>query len=158
MYRSIFDLDGTVIDSTHRHATLPDGSLDLAHWIENSTPEKIAGDSLLPLADYMRMFFPHHEVLVCTARVMGEADYEFLFDNGLQADAILSRPEGNCLPDGYLKEMLLRDHATRRGFTWVEFVKNTTIFDDNASVLDTLGRVGIRTICARTLNRVLAEN
>ena len=35
----IFDLDGTTIDSSHRHATLPDGTLNLAKWIENSTPE-----------------------------------------------------------------------------------------------------------------------
>ena len=70
MFRTIFDLDGTVIDSSHRKATLPDGSLDLDHWIENCTPEKIAGDSLLPLAGYMRQVYPHHEVLICTARVM----------------------------------------------------------------------------------------
>jgi hypothetical protein len=48
--RFIYDLDHTVIDSTHRQATLADGSLDLAHWIENNTPELIARDSLLPLA------------------------------------------------------------------------------------------------------------
>jgi len=158
MYRTIFDLDGTVIDSTHRHATLPDGSLDLAHWIENSTPEKIAADSLLPVANFMRGIFPHHEVLVCTARVMSDADYDFLIDNGLHADAILSRPAGNRMPDAFLKEMLLRDHATRRGMPWAEFVKNTTIIDDNASVLEQLGAVGIRTVCARTFNRALGDD
>ena len=50
----IFDLDGTVIDSSHRQNTRPDGSLDLAQWIENNTPEKILADSLLPLAEKMR--------------------------------------------------------------------------------------------------------
>jgi len=158
MYRTIFDLDGTVIDSAHRHATLPDGSLDLAHWIENATPDKIAGDSLLPIANYMKDIFPHHEVLVCTARVMSDADYDFLLDHGLNADAILSRPADNRLPDAYLKEMLLRDHATRRGFTWVEFSKNTTIIDDNASVLAQLGAIGIRTVCAKALNLALGDN
>ena len=49
--RFIFDLDHTVIDSSHRQATLPNGDLNLQHWRENATPEKIAQDSLLPLAD-----------------------------------------------------------------------------------------------------------
>lgn len=152
MFRTIFDLDGTVIDSSHRKATLPDGSLDLDHWIENCTPEKIAGDTLLPLADYMRKVFSLHEVLICTARVMSEADYDFLFDNGLHADAILSRPMGNRLPDAYLKEMLLRDHATRRELQWEEFTKTATIIDDNYSVLARLGQVGIRAIHADGFN------
>ena len=47
---SIFDLDGTIIDSSHRQATLPDGTLNLAHWFENATPEKIFEDKVLPLA------------------------------------------------------------------------------------------------------------
>jgi beta-phosphoglucomutase-like phosphatase (HAD superfamily) len=32
--RFIFDLDGTVIDSTHRQASHEDGTLDLEHWVE----------------------------------------------------------------------------------------------------------------------------
>jgi len=155
MYRTIFDLDGTVIDSSHRKVTLPDGSLDLDHWIENCTPEKIAGDSLLPLANYMRQIYPHHEVLVCTARVMSDADYDFLFDNGLHADAILSRPMGNRLPDAYLKEMLLRDHASRRELVWEDFAKASVIIDDNYSVLARLGQIGIRAVHADGLNDAL---
>ena len=46
----IFDLDGTTIDSSHRQNTLPDGSLNLDAWVRNNTPEKIARDSLLPMA------------------------------------------------------------------------------------------------------------
>ena len=37
----IFDLDHTVIDSSHRQITRADGSLDLDAWIENSTRKKI---------------------------------------------------------------------------------------------------------------------
>ena len=48
--RFIYDLDHTVIDSSHRAATLPNGSIDLDHWREHSTPELIARDRLLPLA------------------------------------------------------------------------------------------------------------
>ena len=52
--RYIFDLDHTVIDSSHRQLTKADGSLDLAHWITNNTREKIMADSLLPLATQWR--------------------------------------------------------------------------------------------------------
>jgi hypothetical protein len=51
----IFDLDHTVIDSSHRQLTRADGSLDLDHWIENCTREKIYQDKLLPLAKLMGM-------------------------------------------------------------------------------------------------------
>jgi len=54
---TIFDLDGTVLDSSHRQATKPDGTLDLAKWFENATPEKIFQDKVLPLAQQMRKRF-----------------------------------------------------------------------------------------------------
>jgi hypothetical protein len=155
--RYIFDLDGTVIDSSHRKATLPDGSLDLAGWIANSTPEKIRRDSLLPLAEVMRQLFPNcEELLICTARVMGEADLEYLAENGLFFDGLLSRPLGNRLPDGTLKEMLLRDHATRSGLTWEQFTQSAQMFDDNAHVIDTLQAIGLRVYNAITLNAELS--
>ena len=155
--RYIFDLDGTVIDSSHRKATLPDGSLDLAGWIENSTPEKIRKDSLLPLAAVMRQLFPNsEELLICTARVMGEADLEYLAENGLFFDGLLSRPLGNRLPDDVLKEMLLRDHATRSGLTWEQFTQSAHMFDDNAHVIDTLQATGLRVYNALTINSELS--
>jgi hypothetical protein len=151
--RYIFDLDGTVIDSSHRKATLPDGSLDLVGWIQNSTPEKIRKDSLLPLATVMRKLFPHcEEMLICTARVMGEADLEYLAENGLFFDGLLSRPEGNRLPDDVLKEMLLRDHATQSGITWEQFTRSAHMFDDNESVINTLKSVGLRVNNAAIIN------
>jgi hypothetical protein len=55
----IFDLDHTVIDSSHRQLTNADGSLDLAHWRENCTHEKIMADTLLPLARTMREALEH---------------------------------------------------------------------------------------------------
>ena len=50
----IFDLDMTVIDSSHRKVSLPDGSIDLVHWKENCTFEKIFKDEVMPLATFMR--------------------------------------------------------------------------------------------------------
>ena len=73
----IFDLDDTVIDSSHR-ATLKADSLqlDLDAWRRDSTRENIMKDSLLPLANFMRecIATPHAFVWVCTARNMAQAD------------------------------------------------------------------------------------
>ena len=75
----IFDLDGTVIDSSHRQNTLSDGSLDLAHWVENNTVDKILADSLLPLAGKMRSVRSVKDtVAVITARVIQDAELAFL--------------------------------------------------------------------------------
>jgi len=113
--RFIYDLDHTVIDSSHRQLTLADGSLDLDHWIENNTPEKIARDRLLPLARHWRAQRERGcEIVVCTARVMGAADYEYLRANNLEWDACLSRPLGNTTPDGELKFALLQNYAAQR--------------------------------------------
>ena len=107
----IFDLDHTVIDSSHRQLTRPDGSLDLEHWIENCTLEKIMADKLLPLARLMRSAYSQgHQVLICTARNLSLFDYMFLGDNDLFANAILSRPDGDNRPDDELKRDLLLKH------------------------------------------------
>ena len=142
--RFIYDLDHTVIDSTHRQATLADGSLDLAHWIENNTPEKIARDSLLPLAKQMRENFKRGaEIVVCTARVLQCADYEFLREHGLRAHAILSRPIGDNTSDHLLKERLLREYARKRGISWARFCKFSTMLDDNQNVITHLTNMGL---------------
>ena len=143
-YTYIFDLDHTVIDSTHRQLTRADGSLDLAHWIENNTPEKIAADSLLPIAGLMRdrIFdsgcssrFLACEVIICTARVMGEHDYQFLKDHGLFVPVILSRPMGDSSPDWMLKERLLRQYDSDTGRSWARFCRSAVMYDDNESVV-----------------------
>ena len=75
----IFDLDHTVIDSSHRQLTRADGSLDLDHWIENCTRQKIFADELLPLARLMRSAYSvGHTVIVCTARVLSAHDYAWV--------------------------------------------------------------------------------
>jgi hypothetical protein len=49
----IFDLDGTLVDSSHRYRTLNNGqklTIDINHWFANS--HKFESDSLLPLAEF----------------------------------------------------------------------------------------------------------
>jgi len=80
MIFTIFDLDGTIINSDHRKLTRTDGSIDLDHWRENCTREKIFADTLLPLANHWQAVQDIRDnfIIVCTARVIGEADIDFL--------------------------------------------------------------------------------
>ena len=92
----IFDLDDTVVDSSHRATlTVVNGQveLDLDAWRQDSTRENIMKDSLLPLSNFMRECIQaeHTFVWVCTARNMQQADHDFLAQNGLTPNLVLSR-------------------------------------------------------------------
>lgn len=154
----IFDLDHTVIDSSHRQLTRPDGSLDLAHWRENCTRDAIMRDTLLPLARVMRHAIDNGmNVIICTARVLSIHDIAFLIHHGLYTDAILSRPDGDTTGDAALKVRLLRDYAESLGMSWRGFSRWAYMFDDNASVLETLADHGINTNCAIRANAKLLK-
>ena len=150
----IFDLDHTVIDSSHRQLTRPDGSLDLQNWIENCTLDKIMADKLLPLARLMRSAYSQgHQVLICTARNLSLYDYMFLGDNDLFANAILSRPDGDNRPDDELKRDLLLKHF--EGVPLARWARNAVFYDDNLAVLAMAEKLGIRTKNAIQLNAKL---
>jgi len=148
----IFDLDGTTIDSSHRHATLPDGTLNLAKWIENSTPEKIFQDSVLPLGKLVSKLGKKHYTIICTARVLSHADLEFLMDNGICVDKIISRPLGNNTPDGELKKKQLNSFLSLKQFK----NKNKIMFDDADSVRSIVRKIGITVIHPDKINRKVA--
>jgi hydroxymethylpyrimidine pyrophosphatase-like HAD family hydrolase len=76
----IYDMDGTIVDSLHRFRTLPNGKIDLQYWIENCTPEKIAQDTLLPLAEQYQaqLADPEIYVAIATARVLEDADMDYI--------------------------------------------------------------------------------
>ncbi len=136
----IFDLDGTTINSTHRHG---DGTL--ADWQKNATAKNIANDSLLPLAKgWKQIDRKHHTIVVMTARVMGWADHKFLSDNGLFPDYMYSRPAGVTTPDDILKYRMilqLRRHIGK-SLAWIR--QNSYFFDDNKMVREIMQRNLIR--------------
>ena len=152
----IFDLDHTVIDSSHRQLTRADGSLDLDHWIENCTREKIYQDKLLPLARLMRSAYAQgHQVIVCTARVLSVWDHAFLADNNLKAHAILSRPMGCADADDLLKQNLLFDYF--QGVPLARWTRQAYFYDDNKNVLKMAKKLGIHSRDAVQLNYKLPK-
>ncbi len=167
----IFDLDGTVIDTSHRYRDLPCGKIDLEYWFANSTPEMVARDSLLPLAQVIRQRYAEgHTVVICTARDFepnpkvpiadpGAVYTQFLADNDLPYHYLLPRnlvgPDHFEYNDGDLKTKLLDDWALSIGlpYTWRD---NAIMFDDNITVIRKMIRDGLWCIDAVKRNKRMA--
>ena len=127
--RFIFDLDGTVIDSSHR---LGD-SLD--DWRRLNTPDNIAADGELPLFDQMLDAINDGlDVIVCTSRVMGVHDFQWLKAHGVDGITILCRDPSDDRHCGFFK------------LAWARFRRTSIMFDDSADVQNTLRSVGLRVI------------
>ena len=140
--RFIFDLDGTVIDSTHRQG---DGSLD--DWRRMDTAKNVALDSPLPLLDQMRDAIADDlDVIVCTSRVMAGRDFRWLDDHGIRGIDILCRAPSDNRTCGFFKLQLLHNYARSIDYTWARFCQTSIMFDDDKGVQDTLRSVGLRVI------------
>jgi len=139
----IFDLDGTVVDSSHRHVAKADGSFCLDGWRKNCTPKLIMRDKLLPLAEYWKALaaFSGVHIIVCTARVIQSADLAFLEKHGLRFNRMLARMgENDNRPDGELKHW----HLSSLG---IDFHKVDNVFyEDNLSVHEAVKPLGINVV------------
>ena len=94
---AVFDLDGTLIDSSHRTPNKPDGTLDLQGYYDNRTRENIFKDTLLPLADKIRKMYNSglYHIVICTAREIDQDDLDFLDYHNIKFHEMLDR--NNCL-------------------------------------------------------------
>ena len=157
MMHFIFDIHHPLFFSPHRKATRPDGSLDLDHWRENSTAKLIERDTLLPLAHEWRKLQrkENAQIIVCTARVMGPADYFYFGSRGLFASTIISRQEGDKTPDDLLKLRGLKQYARSEGISWARLCKTAVMFDDNKNVISCLTANGLSCYDAISTNEAL---
>jgi phosphoglycolate phosphatase-like HAD superfamily hydrolase len=137
----IFDLDGTVVDSSHRFTGTAEGKVDLAKWIEDSTRENIFKDSLLPLAKFMKALMKANQnVWICTARNMSKDDFDFLAENGIKAKTILCRKDGDHRADAEMKTAKLKRLFNLKQFKNAEKI----MFDDNKTIQQEMPKIGIR--------------
>ncbi len=104
---AIYDMDGTIVDSTHRYRTIvhADGveRIDLDHWRAN---EHLAmQDTLLPMhAQYAHdLADPECYVIIATARVMHEPDWRFVREVVGMPDHFISRTDGDTRSGTVLK-------------------------------------------------------
>tara|TARA_R100000742_G_C4229730_1_gene51580 strand:+ start:128 stop:637 length:510 start_codon:yes stop_codon:yes gene_type:complete len=139
----IYDLDGTIIDSSHRIKLHDNGSLNLDHWKQNCTKEQIFKDSLLPLywqlvADYKQGNY----IVICTARELNKYDLEFIHSMGIYYDKIISRPAKCTTVDHVLKKQQLRYFWNLRPFKNVA----KSFYDDNENNLKAIDSLGVGTV------------
>ena len=92
----IFDMDGTIIDSSHRYRANEAGTaIDLDFWIKNDVPEMIAKDKFLPLMKWAidAINDPEVYVIFATARgcVDGDGNYQYLEDNNIIPQKFIHR-------------------------------------------------------------------
>jgi len=135
---NIYDLDGTIIDSSHRYRTNEAGNaIDLPHWREHDTPEHIARDALLPLANaYMDdMTNPWVYVIAATARacVPDDANYKYLVERlGFPHKFVHREGPDDNRGGAELKIQAIKKLLTLRQFKGAE----VHVFEDNQSYLD----------------------
>ena len=145
----IYDLDGTIIDSSHRARHDKNGKLDLDHWRENNTKENIFQDDLLPMywqlvADYKN----GDTIILCTARELGKWDMEYIHSMGIYYDYIYSRPIGDTRPDWKLKTDLCRHLFNFRQYKEIEKI----LYDDNQLNLGAFLDLGAKICNAKEWN------
>lgn len=135
----IYDLDGTVIDSSHRATHDEKGNIDLANWKAKSTKDFIFQDTLMPLYTQLQRDYKNgNMVIICTARELGKWDWEFLHFHNIYYDRVISRPKGNME-----KDYILKKNQLRYLFTLPCYKDREKIFyDDNANNLWYVGTLG----------------
>lgn len=151
----IFDLDETVINSSHRTPNKADGTLDLAGYRLSHTAENVAKDTLLPLASAMQRYIADgYRVVILTARDMAPFDYAFLLLNGIHAKHIYSRDKCKTkrhynMSDGaYKVEWFNRMPKSIRQ-------SHCIMFDDAKPVKKAMREIGVTCLCAHKVNKRL---
>lgn len=149
---NIFDLDCTLIDSSHRINEFGDPSkgIDIDYWIENSTYETVMKDKLLPLSN---LFYEFNKTeftnIAVTAREMFAADYEYLEKHGLHFHMILHREDSKEL-DHVLKKKKLQELFDSGNY--IPFLA----FDDKKSNLDIFEKFGFKCFDALEFNQMIS--
>jgi len=147
---NIFDLDGTVIDSSHRREYNDDGTLNLNAWRACSR-ETIMRDSLLPLASVMRELIATNKmVAICTSRVLNETDWEYLEMHQILPRIIISRIEGDTTPDAEFKTRELK--WSFNALT----LRQSQMWEDMPDIRASVSKIGVMAIDPAPFNKVLA--
>lgn len=145
----IYDLDGTIIDSSHRRAIKPNGEIDLDKWRETNTKDYIFKDTLLPMYWQLVNDYKNGDIIViCTARELNKWDYRFIHSMGIYYDYIISRPTGETTVDDVLKWQQCRHFFNLKQFKNLKKI----IYDDNTKTLTRFFSKGCDIVNAREWN------
>ena len=131
---AIYDMDGTIVDSSHRYRTITDEKgtrIDLDYWRENEY--RAMEDSLLPMASQYQidMADPETYVIIATARVMNKPDWKFVNEILGMPDYFISRTKDSTISGKDLKINGLAKFFNLVNFKNAEYV----FYEDNVSYL-----------------------
>jgi hypothetical protein len=131
---AIYDMDGTIVDSTHRYRTIIDKNgerIDLDHWRNNEF--RAMDDTLLPMAEQYKndLENPATFVIIATARVMHVPDWVFVKEKLGMPDYFISRSENDCQSGKTLK---INGLAKFFNLTWFKNCE-CVFYEDNISYL-----------------------
>ena len=131
---AIYDMDGTIVDSSHRYRTIVDANgerIDLDYWRENEY--RAMQDGLLPMYEQYRSDLSDEScyVIIATARVMNAPDWQFVKEILGEPDYFISRTEGDSQSGKTLKI-----NGLAKFFNLQNFKKADAVFyEDNVSYL-----------------------
>lgn len=129
----IYDMDGTIVDSSHRYRTDETGTkIDLQFWRDNEF--RAYDDGLLPLAAKYKadLADPECYVIIATARIIRDEDMRFIRDKlGMPNHIISRRGDNDNRSGGDLKVKGLKRFFNLKNF------KNAkaTFYEDNTAYL-----------------------
>lgn len=131
---AIYDMDGTIVDSSHRYRTIVDENgerIDLQFWRDNEF--RAMDDTLLPMAEQYRQDLADENcyVIIATARVMHSPDWQFVKEILGEPDYFISRKEGDTQSGKTLKINGLAKFFNLVTFKNAEFV----FYEDNVEYL-----------------------
>lgn len=131
---AIYDMDGTIVDSSHRYRTITDANgerIDLDYWRENEY--RAMDDTLLPMAEQYRRDLRDENcyTIIATARVMNEPDWKFVNEILGMPDYFISRPK-----DSNVSGKILKINGLTKFFNLVTFKDAEFVFyEDNIQYL-----------------------
>jgi hydroxymethylpyrimidine pyrophosphatase-like HAD family hydrolase len=131
---AIYDMDGTIVDSSHRYRTIVDENgerIDLDYWRENEY--RAMQDGLLPMFEQYQKDLADENcyVIIATARVMNAPDWQFVNEILGMPDYFISRNPGDSQSGKTLKINGLAKFFNLVTFRDAEFV----FYEDNISYL-----------------------
>ena len=131
---AIYDMDGTIVDSSHRYRTIADENgerIDLDFWRNNEY--RAMQDGLLPMFEQYQKDLndPECYTIIATARVMNAPDWQFVNEILGMPDYFISRNEGDSQSGKTLKINGLAKFFNLLNFKNADFV----FYEDNISYL-----------------------
>lgn len=131
---AIYDMDGTIVDSSHRYRTITDENgerIDLDYWRENEY--RAMEDGLLPMFEQYQKDLndPNCYTIIATARVMNAPDWQFVNEILGMPDYFISRNPGDSQSGKTLKINGLAKFFNLVNFKGADFV----FYEDNISYL-----------------------